>query len=73
MDTWKALLLLSIALTACAGRGAQQAPVRASADAIVQPSNRAAARLGPPSPRGLGLRRIDRPIPVASEAPLALY
>ncbi len=53
------LWLLSIALTACAGGSAQQPAARASAHAFAQPSSRAASRLGPPSPRGLSLRRID--------------
>jgi len=67
------LALLSIALTACAGGGARKPAARADANAsasVAQPS-RASARLGPPSPLGLGHRRVDRPS--ASETPLALY
>ncbi|MEI9950897.1 MAG: hypothetical protein WDO74_18455 [Pseudomonadota bacterium] len=69
MNEAPALLLLSIALTACTGSSARQPAAQASA--FAQPANRAASRLGPPSPRGLGLRRVDRP--TAAEPPLALY
>jgi len=64
------LLLLSIAATACASRTIHE-PLAAQPAAKAQPANHAAARLGPPSPRGLGLRRIDRPI--VGRAPIALY
>jgi hypothetical protein len=73
MHLGPALLLLSIAATACASNTLRE-PVpaqRAAAAARAQPAPHAASRLGPPSPRGLGLRRIDRYR--VSEAPLALY
>ncbi|HKO49302.1 MAG TPA: hypothetical protein VJV79_16325 [Polyangiaceae bacterium] len=71
MHSANALLLLSIALVGCAGTSAQQPAARASAGALAQPTNRTPSRLGPPSPRGMGLRRVDRP--TAAEPPLALY
>jgi len=71
MNVGNALGLLSIALTACAGGNARPPAVQTSVHGLAQPTNRAAARLGPPSPRGLGFRRVDRP--AATEPPLALY
>jgi len=71
MSQAKAFWLLSIALTACAGGSAQQPMARASEHAALTPARLAPARLGPPSARGLGLRRVDRP--AAAEPPLALY
>lgn len=72
-----ATLLFTLALTACAAGNTPRAqharaiqaaePARTS----VHASGWAASRLGPPSQRGLGLRRIDRPNEV--EPPLALY
>jgi len=72
MQLGHALSLLSLALIACAGAGPNvRQPVAApSATAKTQSANHAASRLGPPSPRGFGLRRIDRPL---RQAPLALY
>ena len=69
MNVAKAPWLLSIALTACAGSNARQPAAQPSAHSFAQPTKRAASRLGPPSPRGLGFRRVDRP----TEPPLALY
>jgi len=66
-----ALTLLSLAFTACASSSARQAAAPASAPLVAPPSHAAASRLGPPSPRGLGLRRVDRP--TATTAPLAFY
>jgi hypothetical protein len=71
MHTGHALLLLSIAVTACAGASVQLPSAAVNARAVAQPASHAASRLGPPNPRGFGLRRVDRPI--AAEAPLALY
>jgi len=71
MRSANALFLLSIALTACAGGSAHQAAARPSGNAVTRPMSRAASRLGPPSPLGIGLRRVDRP--TAIETPLALY
>ncbi|HET7542335.1 MAG TPA: hypothetical protein VFK05_20845 [Polyangiaceae bacterium] len=71
MQPGHVLLLLSLAATACAGRAIHE-PLAAQQGAAQAPTtNRAGARLGPPSPCGLGLRRIDRPI--VRQAPLALY
>ncbi|HYP91490.1 MAG TPA: hypothetical protein VEQ59_25155 [Polyangiaceae bacterium] len=81
MHTAPALLLLSIAFTACASASPPHAaaPVNArsgqahsgQAHSGKPAMGHAASRLGPPSPRGLGLRRIDRPL--TAQAPLALY
>ncbi|HYP97303.1 MAG TPA: hypothetical protein VER96_01430 [Polyangiaceae bacterium] len=71
MNTGNALLLLSLAVTACAGTSARPAVLAHDPQVLVQSTAPAEARLGPPSPRGLGLRRVDRPI--ATEAPLARY
>jgi len=71
MPAANVLLLLSIALTACTGSSTVGRPAaRASERAFAQPTSQAASRLGPPSQRGLGLRRVDRP---TTEPPLALY
>jgi hypothetical protein len=70
-------LLLTLALTACAAGTATRAPQAAStqgvkrADASVHTVERADSRLGPPSVRGLSLRRVDRPS--SAEPPIALY
>lgn len=63
------LLVLSLSLTACAGVGA--AGTRVASPSFDAPMPAAAAsRLGPPSLRGIGLRRVDRP--AAALPPLAL-
>jgi len=65
--------LLAIALTACAANGGRQAaesPPCARA-ATPLPSKLVGSRLGPPSARGIGFRRVDRPS--VGELPLALY
>ncbi len=66
-------LLLSLALTACAGAPAvaPQAPSNGNAAVSTPTSQRTSARIGPPSLRGLGLRRIDAPS--RAEPPIALY
>ncbi|MEI9940443.1 MAG: hypothetical protein WDO69_24785 [Pseudomonadota bacterium] len=73
MNEASRLLLLSIAFIACAcaSGNARQPALAASEHTLAAPTKRAASRLGPPSPRGMGLRRVDRPI--AAEPPLALY
>ena len=71
MTEANALLLLSIALAGCAGSSAHQPAARASVRAFELPATGSASRLGPPSPRGLGLRRVDRTS--AAEPPLARY
>jgi hypothetical protein len=71
MNEAKAFWLLSIALTACAGGNAQQPATRTSEHAALKSAIRSPSRLGPPSRRGLSLRRIDRP--AATEPQQALY
>ncbi|MES1178004.1 MAG: hypothetical protein ABUL62_27020 [Myxococcales bacterium] len=69
-------LFLALALTACATGSATRArqvqgaqgPERTAA--TVHTTERAASRLGPPSARGLSLRRVDRPS--RAEPPIAL-
>ena len=73
-------LLLTLALTACATGTNVRAPGAESAlgadranavNATERTTERAASRLGPPSVRGLSLRRVDRPS--SAEPPIALY
>jgi len=64
-------LWLSIALTACANSNARQAADQSRARVETTSASHSPARLGPPSPRGLGFRRVDRPSP--TQPPLALY
>lgn len=65
------LMLLTIGFTACAGTSARPATVPPDSAVLPEATDRADARLGPPSPRGLGLRHIDRPLAVGT--PLARY
>jgi len=71
MQLSKALLLLSLVVCACASRGAGPAAVSTDEGMRMPRTSHADARLGPPSARGLGLRRIDRPL--AAEASLVRY
>jgi hypothetical protein len=71
MHRAKTLLLLSMAFTACAGASARKPAAQVSERTATPPTTRAASRLGPPTPLGIGLRRVDRP--TARETPLALY
>jgi len=66
-------LVLCLALTACTAGTATRAPQAQSAQGAqgTEATERAASRLGPPSVRGLSLRRIDRPS--SAEPPIALY
>jgi len=68
MRTGCALLLLSMFVPACAGAGtpAPSGPLEAHP---AQRASHAGSRLGPPSPRGLGMRRIDRAL--VAEAPFS--
>jgi hypothetical protein len=71
MQTGHALVVISIVLTACAGSNARPAVAPLEARVPARSTAQEDYRIGPPSPRGLGLRRIDRPI--AIEAPIARY
>ncbi|MEO6601051.1 MAG: hypothetical protein ABIQ16_14315 [Polyangiaceae bacterium] len=64
-------LLLTLALTACAGTAARTPQAQAAqCSEGANGTGRAASRLGPPSERGLGLRRVDRQN--GAEPPIAL-
>jgi hypothetical protein len=76
-------VFLALALSACAAGGATQgtqtpqaqgatsAKATGRADAMEHSVGRAASRLGPPSVRGLSLRRVDRPS--RAQPPIAWY
>lgn len=67
-------LLMSLALTACAAGTAHTplAPGALETGATLRaPAKNASSRIGPPSLRGMSLRRVDRSSAV--EPPIALY